>query len=105
MIRLFYFISFFAICEISFAQTKPKPPISNSLKQPKLVIGIVVDQMRQDYIYRYWNKFGNGGFKKLINEGFFYKNLNRKFGCTVENVAKTLTSRLTTDLEFDRVSW
>ena len=74
MIRLFYFISFFAICEISFAQTKPKPPISNSLKQPKLVIGIVVDQMRQDYIYRYWNKFGNGGFKKLINEGFFYKN-------------------------------
>ena len=74
MIRLFYFISFFAICEISFAQTKPKPAISNSLKQPKLVIGIVVDQMRQDYIYRYWNKFGNGGFKKLINEGFFYKN-------------------------------
>ncbi len=57
-----------------FAQTKPKPVVANGLKQPKLVIGIVVDQMRQDYIYRYWNKFGNGGFKKLINEGYFYKN-------------------------------
>ena len=41
---------------------------------PKLVIGIVVDQMRQDYIYRYWDKFGNGGFKKLIQEGYFFKN-------------------------------
>lgn len=46
----------------------------SKLKQPKLVIGIVVDQMRHDYIYRYWNKFGNGGFKKIINEGYFYKN-------------------------------
>jgi predicted AlkP superfamily pyrophosphatase or phosphodiesterase len=51
-----------------------KPVIVNDLKQPKLVVGIVVDQMRQDYIYRYWNKFGNGGFKKLINDGYFYKN-------------------------------
>lgn len=54
------------------AQTKPAAV--NDFKQPKLVVGIVVDQMRQDYIYRYWNKFGNGGFKKLINEGYFYKN-------------------------------
>jgi predicted AlkP superfamily pyrophosphatase or phosphodiesterase len=55
------------------AQSKPTAPIAE-LKQPKLVIGIVVDQMRHDYIYRYWNKFGNGGFKKIINEGYFYKN-------------------------------
>lgn len=55
-----------------FSQTKPAAV--SELKQPKLVVGVVVDQMRQDYIYRYWSKFGNGGFKKLINEGFFYKN-------------------------------
>lgn len=55
----------------SKAQTPQK---QTSLKQPKLVIGIVVDQMRQDYIYRYWDKFGNGGFKKLIQEGYFFKN-------------------------------
>lgn len=52
-------------------QTKPAVTISE-LKQPKLVIGIVVDQMRQDYIYRYWNKFGNGGFKKIVTNGYFF---------------------------------
>ncbi len=59
------------------AQTKPV--VVKELKQPKLVVGIVVDQMRQDYIYRYWNKFGNGGFKKLINEGYFYKNTHYNY--------------------------
>lgn len=38
---------------------------------PRLVVGIVVDQMRADYIYRYWNNFGEGGFKRLVNEGAF----------------------------------
>jgi predicted AlkP superfamily pyrophosphatase or phosphodiesterase len=66
---LSYCLLFVAL--FSKAQTPQK---QTSLKQPKLVIGIVVDQMRQDYIYRYWNKFGNGGFKKLIQEGYFYKN-------------------------------
>ena len=31
---------------------------SYSQKKPKLVVGIVVDQMRYDYIYRFWNEFG-----------------------------------------------
>ncbi|MBK8341172.1 MAG: alkaline phosphatase family protein [Flavobacteriales bacterium] len=38
---------------------------------PKLVVGIIVDQMRTDYIYRYWENFGEGGFKRLIGEGAF----------------------------------
>lgn len=38
---------------------------------PPLVVGIVVDQMRTDHIYRYWNNFGDGGFKRLVNEGAF----------------------------------
>ena len=42
-------------------------------KAPKLIVGIVVDQMRTDYIYRYWSRFGEGGFKRLVNEGFFCK--------------------------------
>lgn len=60
-----------------FAQTKPAP--AAELKQPKLVVGIVVDQMRHDYIYRYWNKYGNGGFKKIVNEGYFYKNAHYNY--------------------------
>jgi len=47
--------------------------------KPKLVVGIVVDQMRYDYIYRYWNKFGNEGFKRLVNEGFFCENTNYNY--------------------------
>ena len=46
---------------------------SNFESKPKLVIGIVVDQMRADFIYKYWSKYGNGGFKRLVNQGFFFK--------------------------------
>ena len=44
------------------------------LSRPKLVVGIVVDQMRWDYLYRYYNRYGEGGFKRLINEGFSCEN-------------------------------
>jgi predicted AlkP superfamily pyrophosphatase or phosphodiesterase len=38
-------------------------------KSPKLVVGIVVDQMCYEYLYRYQTKFSDGGFKLLMNEG------------------------------------
>lgn len=66
-----FFLSLFLIS--SFAQT------SKTVSKPKLVVGIVVDQMRYDYIYRFWDKFGNDGFKKLVNEGFFCKNTNYNY--------------------------
>jgi hypothetical protein len=53
----------------AFAQKASKP-----LDRPKLVVGIVVDQMRYDYLYRYWSKYGNGGFRRLLGEGFSYEN-------------------------------
>src|SRR4029079_12128029 len=56
---------------ISYSQPAAK---TNSLQRPKLVIGIVVDQMRWDYLYRYYNRYGNGGFKRLLNEGFSCEN-------------------------------
>lgn len=60
-----------------FAQTPVKTESTATMPaKPKLVVGIVVDQMRYDYIYRYWNKFGNDGFKRLVNEGFFCRNTN-----------------------------
>ncbi|MFD2543679.1 alkaline phosphatase PafA [Lacinutrix gracilariae] len=42
--------------------------------RPKLVVGIVVDQMRYDYLSRFYSKFSEGGFKKLMNQGFNCKN-------------------------------
>ena len=50
---------------------------------PKLVVGIVVDQMRTDYIYRYWDNFGEGGFKRLIGEGAFLRNAHYNYMPTV----------------------
>lgn len=41
---------------------------------PKLVVGIVVDQMRYDYLTRFWNHYGDDGFKRLVNGGFNCKN-------------------------------
>lgn len=44
------------------------------LNRPKLVVGIVVDQMRWDYLYRYYDRYSNSGFKRMLNEGFTCEN-------------------------------
>src|SRR5580692_9092400 len=43
---------------------------SPKVRRPKLVVGIVVDQMRWDYLYRYANHYGEGGFRRLLRRGF-----------------------------------
>lgn len=43
-------------------------------EKPKLIVEIVVEQMRYDYLMRYWEQYGEEGFKKLINEGTVCKN-------------------------------
>ncbi|MEO8110197.1 MAG: alkaline phosphatase family protein, partial [Ginsengibacter sp.] len=47
---------------------------AQSLPRPKLVVGIVVDQMRWDFLYRYYDRYEAGGFKRLLNEGFSCEN-------------------------------
>lgn len=44
-----------------------------------MIVGIVVSEMRYDYIYRYWDKYSDGGFKKLINNGTFCKNAHHDY--------------------------
>ena len=43
-------------------------------EKPKLVIGLVVDQMRWDYLYKYYDRFGEDGFKRVLNNGFSCEN-------------------------------
>lgn len=50
---------------------------------PKLVVGIVVDQMRQEYLYRFYGKYGNGGFRKMIQDGFMLRNAHYNYTPTV----------------------
>lgn len=49
---------------------------------PKLVVGIVVDQMRVDYIYRFWDNLGDGGFKRMVREGAFMRNTHYDYAPT-----------------------
>ncbi|MFN5317510.1 MAG: alkaline phosphatase PafA [Bacteroidia bacterium] len=52
---------------------------THAQNKPKLVIGIVVDQMRYDYLYKYSGDYGAEGFKKLLNEGFAYHNASYNY--------------------------
>lgn len=52
-------------------------------KKPKLVVGIIVDQMRWDYLPYYESKFGADGFNRLMNGGFSFDNLNINYTPTV----------------------
>jgi hypothetical protein len=45
-----------------------------SANSPRLVVGIVVEDMNPDYIERYWNKFSEGGFRRLFSKGFICAN-------------------------------
>lgn len=70
-------LSVFAILTLTtFGQTKVDLTTGSNSKttNPKLVVGIVVDQMRYDYLTRFSNRFGEGGFKRLMNEGFDCQN-------------------------------
>ncbi len=59
------------------------------LERPKLVVGLVVDQMRWDYLYRYYDKFGNDGFKRLLNTGYSLNNVHINYVPTVTALGHT----------------
>src|SRR5690242_21746437 len=58
---LFFFILSLIVC-------------AQPLSRPKLVVGIVVDQMRWDYLYRYSDRYGTDGFRRILREGFSCEN-------------------------------
>jgi len=67
--------------KIAFSQTANTP--AENFSKPKLVVGIVVDQMRYDLLWRFWDQFGNGGFKRLVNEGFLFRDARFNYFLTV----------------------
>jgi predicted AlkP superfamily pyrophosphatase or phosphodiesterase len=81
MKKLFYLLAFlcFNSCK---AQQISSAKVFTSTK-PKLVVGIVVDQMRYEYLFRFENRYSNDGFKRLMNEGFNCKNNQYHYASTV----------------------
>ncbi len=77
MFRFFYII---CLCLLFSCQSKF---IDNNSSSPKILVGVVVDQMRYDYLTRLSNKFSNDGFNRLINQGFNCTNNHYNYVPTV----------------------
>ena len=48
-------------------------------QRPKLVIGIVVDQMKVEYLDRFYDDYSQDGFKRLMNNGYSFYNMNYNY--------------------------
>src|SRR3712207_9343751 len=55
------------------------------VNRPKLVVGLVVDQMRWDYLYYYYDQFGEDGLRRLVDQGYSFEN-------TMINYVPTVTA-------------
>lgn len=62
---------------------------STDVPRPKLVVGIMVDQMRWDYLYRFYERYGTDGFKRLLNEGFSCENTYINYIPSVTGIGHT----------------
>ncbi len=58
-------------------------------ERPKLVVGIVVDQMRWDYLSRYYDRFGSDGFRRLMDQGYSFDNCLIDYVPTVTAIGHT----------------
>lgn len=52
---------------------------SQAQQRPKLVVGIVVDQMKMEYLYRFSDDYSANGFKRLMDKGFTFYNMNYNY--------------------------
>jgi predicted AlkP superfamily pyrophosphatase or phosphodiesterase len=70
MKKLYLLLAHLILLFPAFAQSQsPEKP-----KRPKLVVGLVIDQMRWDFLYRYADRYGTGGFNRLQEKGFSCEN-------------------------------
>jgi len=69
--RIFFCLIF--LQQAASAQQQ-KVGVNNGIDRPKLIVGLVIDQMRWDYLYRYFHRYGEGGFKRLVKKGYNFDN-------------------------------
>ncbi|WP_288956636.1 alkaline phosphatase PafA [uncultured Polaribacter sp.] len=65
---------FFLLTFLMVACCKNEAP-----KKPKLVVGIVIDQMRYDYLTRYADRYGKNGFNRILKGGFSLENAHYNY--------------------------
>jgi hypothetical protein len=58
----------------------PAPGFASAYNgHPKLVVVIVIDQFRGDYLERYRDQFGDSGFRVLLDRGAYFPNCNYNY--------------------------
>jgi predicted AlkP superfamily pyrophosphatase or phosphodiesterase len=62
---------------------------SAQVQRPKLVVGLVVDQMRWDYLYYYYNQYGSDGLRRLVDQGYSFENTLINYVPTVTAIGHT----------------
>lgn len=67
-----FIITLIIVCLSSYSWSQQKD-------SPKLVVGIVVDQMCYEYLYRFYDQFGEDGFKKLMTNGANLRSTNYNY--------------------------
>lgn len=82
-------LPFLAACSSVHAQETENYSESYPSSRPRLVVGIVIDQMRWDYLYRYQSRYGEGGFKRLLNEGYTCENTRISYVPSVTAIGHT----------------
>ena len=70
MSKVIVIFSFIFFLTGTFCEGQSIKPAAAQITKPKLVVGIVIDQMRWDYLYRFNNLYQAKGFKRLIGQGF-----------------------------------
>ena len=63
----------FLIIIVLNTNAQAKTTVAAKEDAPKLIVGLVIDQMRWDYLYRFNSRFSETGFKRLMKEGFNYE--------------------------------
>ena len=84
MIRNYIFLTLLFSFFTSFSE--------NNDSKPKLIVAVVVDQMRYDFLENLSHRFNDNGFNKLINDGFNCKNNHFNYVPTVTGPGHTSIS-------------
>jgi predicted AlkP superfamily pyrophosphatase or phosphodiesterase len=58
------------------------PAFAQAPERPRLVVGIVVDQMRYEYLYRFYDDFEENGLRRMIDKGAVFHSAHYNYAPT-----------------------
>src|SRR5215471_16629743 len=71
---------FFCVGVLAASSLSVFPFVYNAC--PKLIVVVVIDQFRGDYVERYHGQFGEAGFRLLLDHGAYFSNYNYNYANT-----------------------